>query len=91
MIRHAVAAVIVLTPFGAANSAVECKAELPAARTGYWSWRNVDGRQCWYPGKRRMDKANLRWPRGTPPHVAVDADSDQVLLELYRPNLRQRR
>ena len=89
MSRHVIAAVIVLTPLGtAANSPMECKAEVPAARTGYWSWRNVDGKRCWYPGRPGMDKANLQWPRPTTA-PAVDTVSDKALLELYWPNLEE--
>ena len=68
IMKHWILAVaIVVAPFGtAANSAVECKAELPAARTGYWSWRNVDGKQCWYEGRPGMSKASLEWPRTVP-------------------------
>ena len=29
---------------------------------GYWAWRNIDGKRCWYPGKRRVAKAQLYWP-----------------------------
>jgi hypothetical protein len=85
MIRHAIALVIMLTALGtAAYSAVECRAEPPADRTGYWSWRNIDGKRCWYPGRAGMDKANLKWPQSAP-------DSDRVLLESYWPNLQELR
>jgi hypothetical protein len=51
VIRHLLAAAFLFTPLGtAANSSGECKAELPTVRTGYWSWRNVDGKRCWYRG-----------------------------------------
>jgi hypothetical protein len=85
MIRHAIALVIMLAALGtAAYSAVECRAEPPANRTGYWSWRNIDGKRCWYPGRANMDKANLKWPQSAP-------DTDTVLLESYWPNLRELR
>jgi len=87
MFRHAIALAIVLaallTTLGTVYSAVECRAELPANRTGNWSWRNIDGKRCWYPGKAGMDKANLTWSRST--------DSDRVLLESYWPDLRELR
>ena len=90
MIRHVVAAVIVLTSLGTAvNSAVECKAELPAAPTGHWSWRTVDGKRCWYQGPPGMDKANLQWPRPTRSPAAAETLSDKALLESYWPKLEE--
>jgi hypothetical protein len=34
-----------------------------AGRGGYWAWRLIDGRKCWYEGKVGMSKDNLRWVR----------------------------
>jgi hypothetical protein len=88
MFRHAIALAIVLAALlatlGTVYSAVECKAEPPANRTGTWAWRNIDGKRCWYPGKAGMDKANLKWSENAP-------DSDRVLLESYWPNLKELR
>jgi hypothetical protein len=28
---------------------------------GYWSWREVDGRRCWYPGRPGKPKTELFW------------------------------
>jgi hypothetical protein len=28
---------------------------------GYWAWRLIDGKKCWYKGKPGMSKDNLRW------------------------------
>ena len=30
---------------------------------GYWSWRMIDGRKCWYEGKPMLSKSMLEWPR----------------------------
>jgi hypothetical protein len=30
---------------------------------GYWSWREVDGRRCWYPGRAGKSKTELHWSR----------------------------
>jgi hypothetical protein len=27
----------------------------------YWSWREIEGRRCWYKGHRRIDKKLLSW------------------------------
>jgi hypothetical protein len=45
-----------------ARAAIECRAELPQSRTGHWSWRQIEGRKCWFPGRAGVDKAQLRWP-----------------------------
>src|SRR3954463_751541 len=45
-----------------ATAAIECRAELPQSRTGHWSWRQIEGRKCWFPGRANLDKAQLRWP-----------------------------
>ena len=33
----------------------------------YWSWRTIDGRQCWYRGDRWKPKEELRWADTVPP------------------------
>jgi hypothetical protein len=64
MIRYVVAIPIVLASWATtASSVIECKAELPPAAGEYWSWRIIDGKRCWYPGRPGMSKANLRWPQ----------------------------
>lgn len=42
--------------------AVECSAARPSNAHGYWSWRLIDGRKCWYAGKTMISKTLLRWP-----------------------------
>jgi hypothetical protein len=32
-----------------------------------WSWRIIDGRKCWYAGKRMRDKKTLYWWEEQPP------------------------
>ena len=27
----------------------------------YWSWREVDGRKCWYAGPKGVNKTALHW------------------------------
>jgi hypothetical protein len=34
-----------------------------------WSWRLIDGRRCWYPSRRRVDKSVLHWTRIRPTPV----------------------
>ena len=40
--------------------AIECR-ELPAHRNGHWTYRMIDGRKCWYPGKNMISKSLLYW------------------------------
>jgi len=40
---------------------IDCLAELPTPRKGYWSYRLIDGRKCWYEGKPGLAKSSLRW------------------------------
>jgi hypothetical protein len=54
-------------------SAIEC-ASAPAGRA-YWSWRQIDGKRCWYQGHRRLNKSVLHWgapvaATGAPPKLS---------------------
>jgi hypothetical protein len=55
------------TPTSAAHpqvpAAIACQAS--PGRGGWWAWRQIDGRKCWYEGKVGMSKDNLRWVRNT--------------------------
>jgi hypothetical protein len=37
-----------------------------AGAQGYWSWRMIDGRKCWYEGKPMLSKDLLEWAAATP-------------------------
>ena len=53
----------VLMPSGGANAkSVDCSVVRPSNGHGYWSWRLIDGRKCWYAGKTVIAKSSLRWP-----------------------------
>jgi hypothetical protein len=83
-IPHIVAGTIALSFLSAsAASAIECKAEMPSTRSGYWSWRIIDGKRCWYLGRAGMDKANLQWPKSAPAPLSLDRTPDQVSPETY--------
>ena len=57
------ACIAALMPTGGANAkAVECSVARPSHPQGYWSWRLIDGRKCWYPGKTMISKSLLQWP-----------------------------
>jgi hypothetical protein len=40
-------------------SAIDCRSERGSG--SWWSWRNVDGKRCWYKGQPGMSKDKLRW------------------------------
>jgi len=42
------------------TKAIECQTS--QVGRGYWAWRLVDGRKCWYEGAVGMDKSLLHWP-----------------------------
>ena len=57
------ACIAALMPTGVANAkAVECNVARPSSAHGYWSWRLIDGRKCWYAGKTMISKSLLQWP-----------------------------
>src|SRR3954452_22735668 len=60
-----------------ARAAIECRAELPQSRTGHWSWRQIEGRKCWFPGRANLDKAQLRWPTAAAAAAAAAARAPQ--------------
>ena len=49
----------------------ECSAS-PSKTQGHWSWRQIDGRKCWYAGKTMVSKSMLQWP--TKASVQAKAD-----------------
>jgi hypothetical protein len=62
-----------LAPVGAANAkAMECSVARPSNATGYWSWRLIDGRKCWYAGKTMISKSLLSWPAKAPVNAKTD-------------------
>ncbi|MEH2612915.1 hypothetical protein [Bradyrhizobium sp. AZCC 1693] len=66
-----------LAPVGVANAkAMECSVARPSNATGYWSWRLIDGRKCWYAGKTMISKSLLQWP--AKPSVQAKADTAPV-------------
>ena len=71
------ACIAALMPTGVANAkAVECSVARPSSAHGYWSWRQIDGRKCWYAGKTMISKSLLQWPAKA--SVQAKADTTQV-------------
>jgi hypothetical protein len=52
-----------------------CSAAMPSNPHGYWSWRLIDGRKCWYEGKPLVSKSLLEWPA----QALALPDSDEEL------------
>ena len=81
------ACIAVLMPTGVANAkAMECSAARPSSAQGYWSWRLIDGRKCWYAGKTMISKSLLQWPAKAsvqvkaPVHVKADPAPARVTV-----------
>ena len=53
----------VIVPTAKAET-IECRAK-PETRE-YWSWREIDGRRCWFKGHRSISKKLLSWGPRTP-------------------------
>jgi hypothetical protein len=45
-----------------AQAKQQCSPAMPSNPHGYWSWRLIDGRKCWYEGKPMLSKSSLEWP-----------------------------
>lgn len=62
---------LVLLLFSVAHAAdlraqvVECEPQR-VHDNRYWSYRIIDGRSCWYPGRPGKPKTELRWSRHSP-------------------------
>ena len=75
MKNYPVVAAVAFSLWGpTANAGIECKAEIPSAAKEYWSWRLIDGKRCWYPGRPGMDKTNLTWAPSGPARPAGEDD-----------------
>ena len=57
------ASIAALFIVGAAEAKLQCS--VSAGSRGYWSWRMIDGKKCWYEGKPMLSKAMLEWPAET--------------------------
>jgi len=85
MKRYVVAVAIMFSPWAstAVTAAIECKAATPSAAKEYWSWRLIDGKRCWYPGRPGMNKANLRWSQSERAPEQVEVDPPEELRNHY--------
>ena len=80
------ACIAVLMPSGGANAkSVECSVVRPSNGHGYWSWRLIDGRKCWYAGKTMISKSLLQWPA----KASVQAKADQAKTDQAKTDTAQ--
>jgi len=66
-----------------AQAKQQCSAAAPADQRGYWSWRMIDGRKCWYEGKPMLPKSSLEWPAQTA--ARPDSGSQPAAAERSHP------
>jgi hypothetical protein len=94
-------ALIVLVLAPTAVTALECVRSPPRDQR-YWSWRQIDGRRCWYPGRPGMSKTKLRWANASASPLPrkqtygsalrplpIQREQDDVLLESVWPPMPQ--
>src|SRR5256885_2571442 len=56
-----------------AQAKQQCSDAKPSDGRGHWSWRLIDGRQCWYEGKPMLSKSLLEWPAQASASAPPDA------------------
>jgi hypothetical protein len=54
---------------------------MPSNPHGYWSWRLIDGRKCWYEGKPMLSKSALEWPALASAQPDSNAEIGSALTE----------
>jgi hypothetical protein len=74
----------------AAAAKIACQSSYRGDGTTQWAWRMIDGRTCWYEGRRKIDKELLYWPKIEPAQEpsktiaasvqAQDPEPDQTAL-----------
>ena len=45
-----------------AGQKIQCHEQIDKSKSGRWSWRMVEGRQCWFIGDRETPRESLQWP-----------------------------
>jgi hypothetical protein len=64
-----------------ASAKQQCTASSPANSHGYWSWRLIDGRKCWYEGKPMLSKSSLEWAAQPPTQSDVNEEPASTVTE----------
>ena len=68
-------AALLIGAMASAQAKQPCSAA--AGSEGYWSWRIIDGRKCWYEGKPMLSKSLLEWPAQASA-LPADAEASSV-------------
>jgi len=82
--RTVLAICITVVPFvwpTLAEAKQQCSAAAPSDTHGYWSWRLIDGRKCWYEGKPMLSKSLLEWPAQADAAPASSAEQKDAVAE----------
>ena len=62
LVLGAIGLLVLIFLFGPVPAnAVECRSHAGDTRESHWTWRNIDGRRCWYKGRRALPKTSLHW------------------------------
>ncbi len=78
-----------------AEAKQKCSVARPSQAHGYWSWRLIDGRKCWYEGQAMLSKSLLEWsvqasarPKSDakPANVSPDKSADPLDSQAWAPN-----
>jgi hypothetical protein len=79
-----------------ADAKQRCRVAMPASPHGYWSWRLIDGRKCWYEGKPMLSKSLLEWPAQASAEpdsskqlapAVIEETSDQMESQAWAPSV----
>jgi hypothetical protein len=65
-----------------AQAKQQCSAAVPSNPHGrWWSYRLIDGRQCWYEGKPMISKSLLEWPKEASAQPVSNQETTSVVTE----------
>jgi hypothetical protein len=59
-------------------SLIECQARKPSKAREWWSFREIEGRNCWYAGRPGKPKSELYWPSKSSPR-SVEREEQKPL------------
>jgi hypothetical protein len=66
----------------AADMMITCATQ-PMDKKQWWSWRLIEGRQCWYPGKAMLPRNQLHWIRPEPNPAPFEQNWRDMLIDMY--------
>ena len=72
-------------PIASAFAKQQCSESIASNQRGYWSWRMIDGRKCWYEGKPMLSKSSLEWPAQATNHPP-GSDDELAIAPTRRPD-----